>query len=325
MIAETWLVCSLGGGWGHLVRGLSLAKVAARNGCTVHLLVDSQYSGRVGSIPGIYIHKVCSIEHNIAEALKIPHDRLIIDTFPVGLWGCLFHVLSQVTTPKTFIHRGINLAKIWHYEQQIAEWFNLILVPGEVANTPFANLPQAHTTSPWMICSADEIQRPSIARSRFNLDPDTPSIFVLASGNQSEQSYWASVCLSIAQRFDRYQFRYIASHPLPGCGALGWARMFPAMPWLMAADVVVGAGGYNTVNECRALDVPLAAIPLDRVFDLQADRLAAHQSERLVMARTINSMCEAIEPLLAQPPAQFPPTYVNGAEQAFALISGCDR
>jgi hypothetical protein len=42
---------------------------------------------------------------------------------------------------------------------------------------------------------------------------------------------------------------------------------YPAMDLLAQADLVISGGGYNTVHECLALNVPLVAIPWPRLYD----------------------------------------------------------
>jgi hypothetical protein len=320
-MTKTILMCFFGSGWGHLVRGLSLAKVAVRNGYTVHLLVNSPYTRYIPAIAGITLHSLQPKDSSLLPMLASPHDYFVVDTFPAGYQGCLKKWIPDVKSPKIFIHRSIAREKVIQFQQQVQDWYDLVIIPGEITNLSFAHLPQTRYTEPWLICSAEEIQHPNVAKAKLNLKLDSPTIALLVSGNPQERSHWAQVAQRIVQEFPNAQFRYFATEPLPGCADLVWVRLFPAMPWLLAADVVVGSGGYNTINECRSLGVPLIALSLERLFDRQSDRIEIHQSERLMMS-THERLCNAIALMLDRKHSvQFPPRYSNGAEEAFQLIS----
>jgi hypothetical protein len=49
--------------------------------------------------------------------------------------------------------------------------------------------------------------------------------------------------------------------------------VFPAAPYLPAADVVVAAGGYHAYHEVRAAGVPAVFVPQWRRYDDQAERV----------------------------------------------------
>jgi hypothetical protein len=319
---QTILMCFLGAGWGHLVRGLSLAKVAVRNGYEVHLLVNSPYTRHIPAIEGITIHSVQLQNSNLLSKLTIPHDYFVVDTFPAGFQGCLENWLPQLRSPKIFIHRSIAREKVAPFQHQVADWYDLVIVPGEITNLSFAHLPQTRCTEPWLICSANEVQRRCVARGSLNLDQNLPAIALLVSGTPHERSDWAMVAHKIVRDFPKVQFRYFCKESLPGCGDMGWVNVFPAMPLLLAADVVVGGGGYNTINECRALGAPLVALSLERLFDRQIDRIQIHESDRLILSDP-EHLSGAIEAMLRQNhPIRYPAQYNNGAEEAFDLIIG---
>src|SRR5581483_11759696 len=48
-----------------------------------------------------------------------------------------------------------------------------------------------------------------------------------------------------------------------------WIRYWPAIDLFSAASVVIGGAGYNTVEECLAIGVPLIAHPWPRMYDRQ--------------------------------------------------------
>ena len=59
----------------------------------------------------------------------------------------------------------------------------------------------------------------------------------------------------------------------PDCSPDLWIFHYPGIECLLAADVVIGGGGYNTFYECAALKVPLVAIAQNRRYDRQAVRI----------------------------------------------------
>jgi hypothetical protein len=133
-----WLIYALGGGWGHLQRALSLARIAG----PIRILTNSRYA-------------------EVGHALACPKGGLInlllVDTFPRGLLGELVNVLPKLTIPKILIHRDLNPRYVaqTNLRQFVLDNYDLVLVAGEPETAPFADLPIARQTAPWLIRSFD--------------------------------------------------------------------------------------------------------------------------------------------------------------------------
>ena len=77
-------------------------------------------------------------------------------------------------------------------------------------------------------------------------------------------------------------------------------------------DLIIGAGGYNTVNECKATKTPLLGKPLKRVYDMQRGRLENHQ-----IFRNIKDLINVIPSFEKN---SNPSSFVNGTSKSVELI-----
>jgi len=101
----------------------------------------------------------------------------------------------------------------------------------------------------------------------------------------------------------------------PGCPDECWVRYWPAIELMPGASVVVGGGGYNTVYESIACEVPLVCRPWPRMYDrqeLRARLAAAIVKEPKEAARA------AVVHMRTGPVRA--PQFINGAEEAVRLI-----
>ena len=95
--------------------------------------------------------------------------------------------------------------------------------------------------------------------------------------------------------------------------------VWPLLVALPGADLLIGAGGYNTVYESRAIGVPLLAKGQSRLYDRQKRRLF------------YNEFCDGDDAILKsvrlwiekqpQPKSSANPVYANGAKAAFDEIA----
>ena len=79
----------------------------------------------------------------------------------------------------------------------------------------------------------------------------------------------------------------------------------------------MGGAGYNTVNECLALTVPLVARPWPRKYDLQ--RLRAEQCPNATIVDTPDEGARAALEALARPRIRAP-AFTNGTVKAAEWI-----
>lgn len=296
-----WMIYALGGGWGHLNRSVALARVASRH-TPVHLLTNSPYAPQVLATLqhwqhlGIPVPTLLPLSPRVDRASSAaqvralvqahPYRCMIVDTFPRGLGGELVDLLPTLPNcHRVWVHRDVKPTYI--AAKQVETWvqqhYDQIIVPGEGA-VALAHLPQVIHTDPWLLYSAHELSlggyplplpmSPPLAGS--GIDPPSPHILLCASGNPPELALYGELATAIRQVYPQAGLRCLAPSCPPGCPLECWVQAWPGMPWLAAADVVIGGGGYNTVYECAALQKPLLGLAWPRLYDRQARRLSRY-------------------------------------------------
>ncbi|MEM9004511.1 MAG: UDP-N-acetylglucosamine--LPS N-acetylglucosamine transferase [Cyanobacteria bacterium P01_F01_bin.86] len=279
-----WLIYALGGGWGHLNRAIALARVAVTY-ADIHILTNSLYQHKIGSLKDrIYLHRIDPVTNLSATCNQVQQfitsqswDCMIVDTFPRGVGGELVDMLLRINCSKVLIHRDLRPAYI-HQKAIVpvaAEFYDLILVPGELGFALLTNLPQTVRTPPWLIRSDIELPDLANAHALLNLalSGHQPVLVVLAGGRPEEQIWYGRVTQALAKNFPNITVRCIAPVCPEHCLQELWISHYPAIECLLAAHFVIGSGGYNTVNECRALSIPLIARPFSRLYDRQHLRI----------------------------------------------------
>lgn len=293
---QHWLIYALGGGLGHVTRATGLIRAASKAGVTCTLVVNSPLLNFVPLAAELGAETTLveldpqldgpAVGRRVQELLQdIRPTRFIVDTFPRGLGGELAEFLSETRCPNVLIHRDLNPQYIAAYRlnEFVSEHFDLMLVPGEPATLQSA-APAIETTR-WLIRDADELLSPSQAREALIVGPsipdaatadDRPMVLVMATGQPSEiQEMHELAGHLIATVGDEVVLR-IESLIEPQSPDLRpyWQRAWPLLPLLPGIDLLIGAGGYNTIAEARAVGVPLIGYARQRLYDRQALRLS---------------------------------------------------
>ena len=197
---STVLYYALGGGWGHAVRALAIARHAKQRHDGRHLvMVNTPFAA--------------ALEHEAAqqgiELIQLPadvtptaaqqhwlylHDRCrpqtwVIDTFPRGLGGELVWPLQQSCRPRTvLIHR--YLCRPYVRAKRLAEFIHrfvdLAIIPGEPSPTAL-QIP-AVPVPPILIRSRHEMWPREVSRDRCQLEPNRPAVLWVLSGSMAEIS-----------------------------------------------------------------------------------------------------------------------------------------
>lgn len=251
-------------------------------------------------MPEIAITPVSTREEAIS-AVQTDAHILVVDTFPRGLGGELAQVLPTLRCPKVLIHRVLNPDYVARFRLRdfVSDYYQTIICPGE--RGVLADLPQARFTLPWVV------REPRKADT--NVD-----VVVCAGGNATELHWYGEVAGLLNGLCD---VKCIAAECPEECPIDVWVQHWPSIDWIARAKVVVGGAGYNTVNECQALGVPLIARPWDRQYDLQRWRAEQRPDIRIVL--TPQEAAEAALEALRQPRATAPP-FRNGANDAAASL-----
>lgn len=302
-----WLYYALGGGTGHLMRGLALARRAARRGIRTRILSNSPRTATLAELLQIQMPEdTGSIEivsfpsdadrraitrYVAAEFCERPAPHwLLVDTFPRGLAGELLEWLPAIEWRKALVHRDIEPAYVdWADLATTQQLYDIVFAPGE--RGPLADLAADRLvfTAPWLICGADELLPPPLARAALmarragvvglsgTLDAG-PLIVVSGSGRPAEALTAATLAAKWASLFASAIVRFVSLDPraVAGSGQAG-TSCWPLMRYLQGVDLVVGAGGYHTVYETRAVGTPLIAIGQPRQYDRQQLRLRSDE------------------------------------------------
>ncbi|HEX8822556.1 MAG TPA: hypothetical protein VF794_21700 [Archangium sp.] len=331
MRGERWLLYALGGGMGHLTRAVALGRAARQRGHQVEVVTNSAFAaglaleaelgeGRVHRLgPELDKHAVrAAFERLLAQAGP---DVLVVDTFPRGLGGELAPLLPELKIRKVLVHRDLHPDYVERFGlARFVEAYDRLIVPGEPA--PLAHHPRAVSTPPWLVREAGELLDVTSARQELRVsETSAPVVAVLACGQPEEVEEYVGLAAMLQRELGtRAAVRLLAPCALASVPApVTWLRPWPALALMRGIDVLVGAGGYNTVQEARATGTPLVAFARPRLYDRQALRL--HSSERV---STFEEALAHVSALLSSRAGthreEVAPAYVNGAQEAVRLI-----
>jgi hypothetical protein len=282
-----WLIYALGGGLGHITRGLALARAAAARGHTVTIIANSElapFAMAAPAHPAVEL-RVLDAALDPAGLAKLVTETvtqqrwavLVVDTFPRGIVGDLAPLLSSLKVPRVLVHRCLNPEYVAAYNVAgTVDVYDRLLVPGEPA--AFSTHPKAVLTAPWLVRDCSEL--PEFAAARKLLAAATPDelrrrlVLLSGCGRPPEIT-------RMAQRADRLRAalspEIIVRFAAPVVVAEAAISHFPSVEAFPGVDVLVGAGGYNTVHEARATATPLLAFAQPRRYDLQHERLLADE------------------------------------------------
>jgi hypothetical protein len=317
-----WRLYALGGGLGHLTRAAALARAACARGHAVELLTNSPFApglpleALLG--PRATVHRLdaradkAATVAAVAAWLSGPTDVLVVDTFPRGLGGELVDLLPAVRAPRVLVHRDLNPVYVERFDvARAVDAYDALLVPGEDA--PFAHHPRATRTPPWLLLDADAVLSQEDARRRLGLDDgdSRPLVAVVGCGRPEEVAEAGDT----ARRLRESLRWWAAVEWLVPTGSGGGRPVWPALEVLRGVDVLVGAGGYNTVQEARATGTPLVARARPRLYDRQAPRLT--REERVEDAAALEAR---VAFLLEHPSIRRPVAYPNGVHMAVEAV-----
>ncbi len=276
-----WFIYALGGGLGHLTRGIALARAAHRKGVTCTVLTNSPFANVVLASSElspedrlVVIPSDCDrdeVTHHVASEIEAAQfDVLIVDTFPRGLAGELVDVLPQLDVPKVLVHRDLNPQYVERFHlADFVQHYDAILLPGE--RGPLADVRPSHFTDRWLIRDSDEMLPRDAARRVFLGDgvDDRPIVLVSGSGRSEEVDEMRTLANHLNETLTNEAHIRFCSPTAPDDSEPKW----PLLRLMGGIDVVIGAGGYNTVSECQATGTPLLAFPRSRMYDRQQLRL----------------------------------------------------
>ncbi len=293
------------------MRAAALARAAEKRGHRARILASSRQA-RGLPIDATWLptsERTKLVASVRAAVLGQRWDVLVIDTFPRGLLGELAPLLPRLACPKVLVHRDVSPAYWQRFSlEAFVQHYDLVLLPGEAG--PLRRHRNLAATEPWLIRDSHELLAREAARLRLGVaaEDERPLVLVSASGTDAEMSAAGRLASRLACRLPSAVVKLAAPS---GNGHLVW----PLLEVLPGVDVLVGAGGYNTVNEARCTSTPIAALPRARLYDRQARRL--NPDERV---RDERELLERVEALLASVGRRRAPAYRNGTHEAVRRI-----
>lgn len=323
-----WLIYALGGGLGHLSRSLALARAACRRGHQVRIVSNSPHAKDLPlqgpAWEGIRLFPLdpalppAEVGQVLERELGNPGvNLLLVDTFPRGLGGELASLLPSWKGPKFLVHRDLNPRYVHRYQlASFVQHYDGLLVPGEAP--PLRHFPHAVSTAPWLLFDADELPSPAQARAALG-EPAShpgPRVGVVLSGREEEIEAMGRFAERLVSEVPA---RVLMLHPPSSQPQAKGRTVWPLLPLLPGLDVLVAAGGYNTVQEARATGTPLVAFARPRLYDRQHRRLTPEErvedeAEALRRIRQVLSR--------AAGPQRVTPRYENGVHAAVHHIEG---
>lgn len=333
-----WIYYALGGGMGHLTRAISLCRAVTRQNhggrvqrkTRVSILTNSPFAT---SIPveslladhSIGCHHVQRLAANaprdettsavLTFLAKTPADAFIVDTFPRGLGGELAGFLPMTDSQTVLIHR--NLTRDYCEQFGLREFvrhYEKIILPGESA--PLENQSHASVTRPWLILNRDELLSTRLARKALAIDSqdEIPTALVIGCGRHSEVQFMSEAADELTRTYaGKLNIRFATT--ISSCSFRESLSVWPMMKCLPAVSLIIGSGGYNTVNEARATGVPLLAFAQKRMYDQQHDRLTNNEC-----CDSLADVRSRIDDYLRTGFPRSPMQYQNGTDQAVQLI-----
>jgi hypothetical protein len=324
---------AFGGGLGHAVRTLALARQLARLvGGRHRLLVNTPFAPDIVAAtarePGLDVRQLdpsagppAAVRFVRAAVVDFDPDLFVVDTFPAGLVGELADLFESWSgCPRVLISRGLphDYIERHHLTAFVARHFDLVLAPGEPS--PFAGRLAVEVCPPFRVRDVQELPRP-IEALRL-LCADRPVVLLAGSGTNAECATWCDETSQLMASWpsDAPPLRLALPHAIvPSSEALSSlvVRHFPLIERLPGVCLLIASAGYNLVHEARALGVSALFRPQPRRFDDQAARLS--DDERLA-----GELLPAIRHRLTAP-LPSPSGLPNGAVVAAQRIVGLLR
>ena len=257
------LYYALGGGHGHVLRGLALL---SRLGDGT-LVGPARLAGWAKSLGVDYLAPPEPYEGTWIATLPAP-ELLLVDVFPRGVVAELPPLLAQSpawlvsrwVSPAYYLHPPVRAAIERAYEYLV--WTEAPPAPLHALDVPRIDVAPVLLRPP-MMTRAD-------AREALGVPTEQRLLLGLGSGDVEHQARLCRLLGKVCARLG-LALRFVSAE-LPARPPV--TRVFPAARVLAAADVVVTAGGYHAFHETRMAGVPVVFIPQRRRYDDQRHRVA---------------------------------------------------
>ncbi len=314
---------ALGGGHGHTLRQLAIAKALRRLSLAEAVLLVPARAQSWLAEEGFEVHsppaKATSSQQRLARWMAklladLDPDLLVVDVFVRGVLGelgCL-----EESPPRVLVTRWVQPA--YYRSKGVFDFlatYQAVLwtepAPDVVPQRLPCNLKQASIEP---VVHVDQYLTRSDARLRLGLSDTTkPVVLVLGTGSNSFQQELRSV---LRQRDWALQFASL-SLPPDECTV----RLWPAGRYLLAADAVVATAGYQSYYETWQSGRPTVYLPRRRKYDQQGLRAQGQlwSAHRGLVACNPEELQQALSCCLQQPPREL--EFLTGADQAARFLA----
>lgn len=319
------LYYALGGGLGHLTRGLALARHLARRGgpplailtnCGIRL-PEAATVLQLPTHPEPQAAELSALVRELVLALR--PAVLAVDAFPAGILGELPPVLSELPCRKAAILRRLQPEWIerWRLPHLLGEAYDAaaLVEPG----ADFGGLPASLRridARPVLIRDADELLPDHLAREKWAATGARRMVCAVSTGTRpGDQGLLGTARKAALAAFPDAEVCFAT--PFPGGMPAGdYVNHYPLMEWLAGVDLVIGPCGYHLCHETAAVGVPAIFIPQRRLYDDQWARAAGR-----AVARSPQELQATIGELLHDTAPRPTPVYENGAAEVACLLA----
>ncbi len=241
---------------------------------------------------GVAVEEIEMPERRFLEAVlrRVRPAGLVVDTFPRGIVGELAEMAQWLECPAVLVERYLNPSYLERFRvaEFVEQHYRLVVRLGD------ALPPQALTR-----CSVDV--PPVTVRAAWELPPAAArSGWLFVDWGEGSGPYVAAASETARRRGKSFE-------------VLRPAACYPVVERLGAAELAIGAGGYNFFHEAALTRTPAVFLPQRRLYDDQFGRTAA-----AAQARTPEELRALLE---GPPPALLPAHEGEGASAVVEILS----
>jgi hypothetical protein len=291
---------ALGGGHGHVVRGLA---VLGRVGGGA-MIGPARLAAWAQALHVEMLSPPAQSRAAVTRWLaKLPDPELIVvDTFPTGVASELGAFLARA--PVWLVARRVRPSfYLEPRNRALIEKRCERLIWVEPPPEELRRLRVRQSTLPAVLLETDLWTR-AHARAALMAPEAKPLIVAIGSGDPEGQRRMLRLLLKLGARLGA-EVRFVSAE-LPADAHV--RRMFPVTPCLPAADVVIAAGGYHAVHEIAACGSPAVFVPQKRRYDDQFARVSG-----LAVARNPVDLERLIRARITQPASARATAWPGGA------------